>query len=265
MPITLHALALPRSGIALAATLVLALNAGAAQATALFEALLNSQLTITGYSDAAGNTLASSPAGLFIAADALVLSQDSDASGDAFADADGLAQVLALDPLDLTENDGLELEATVFGDALAPPTALAFAETLTEGNVFLDNRSTQGVFVTFLLDWFFDLEATVDRPASEFAEASFGLRVFDTSTSHLNVVEFLDTDTGGGARSGGDFLDFSVFVPAGGFNTLVVETDAFGQAGALAVPAPTPLALLALGLIGLGVGRVPRRSPAALA
>ena len=225
-------------------------------ATALFEAISDVSLTVTGFSGSNGQPLTNQPGDIIVSGDALVILNDTAETEDAIAISNPLAQVIG-NELDLGIDDGTLLEIDSFGDALAPPDASALVDVQTEGNIFIDNLSNStGYFVNFLLDFFYDVELAVDNLVTENATLELLVNVFDQDDNSFFAFDrFFDTDLGDqGIFTDTTFIDFSVFVAPNSSLTIIAENDALGTADSFAVAqvsAPTTLSLLILGLLGV--------------
>ena len=225
--------------------LALTLGASPARATALYDVLTSGTLTIEAIT---GGDLSE----LLIEGQSSVFDTDALESGEALAEADGVTL-----PEELTEfgvGDSIDVLALASGEA--GPGA-GSADSFFFGDGFLDifNQSTSATFtIDFLFDYTLSALALVDDPVAEFAFGLSALSLIADSVDDVLVDEIVEANTDF-ALSGGtvsDVLSFSLMVAPGESDLLTLTADADGSAvseGVAAVPAPSALALMALGLV----------------
>jgi hypothetical protein len=232
-------------GFGLLVALLLLPVPGDARAAALYAADVTAELTIQGFFDAEGISIAK-PADLVVDGSAALFDRSVTPSGNGTAAAPYTAMVQAADPLNLQLGEGLQLSAGASGSASAPPASSAESIARTNGRLFIDNRSASA---TYRLGFSLAVSWALDASAS----------VLATETAHADVMVLLESLSGGGLfdlsktadalASPGSQSDMALFtgqlvLAPRGFDELGLVADTTGAA--TAVPEPSTLLLVAL-------------------
>lgn len=147
------------------------------------------------------------------------------------------AAVLADDSLDLQLHDGVELFASVSGQA-GPESGSSYASAFTTGSIYLDNSAGQCAYdVCFNLSWEY---SALDAESVELLAGDF-------YTPDLFVCFLPDGDL---PLADSGMVSLRLSVEQGGFNQLVIGSYAQGQADVTPVPAP---GAALLGVFGMSV------------
>lgn len=226
--------------------------APAAGATAAYNAFAAFDLTLVSVLDDLGQD----PGGWFVDAEGFVIDISSAEIGNATSDA--VADVVGSPPIEMAIGQFFFHLSAADGMAVDGESN---SHALTDLGITIENDS--GGNLTFNFDW----TAAADAEASamfswEEAYASALVEVFDDNGDVDVLLGALVGPLYGPDQdliSLDDSGSFAMMLADGEFNfiTAYVDTDGYATAdpGAGAIPAPTSLLLLALGLIGLGVAR----------
>lgn len=140
-------------------------------------------------------------------------------------------------------------------DATADPNGFADALTLTDMVIAVENLSVDDEYeILFDLSYEVSASASVTDAVMEFAFADASVDILDV-LGDVDEIFFATADSEFGPPADSDTatLSFSLLLFPGDSNTLTMLVDA--EAFAAAVPEPGTVALLFLGLLGLGFAR----------
>jgi hypothetical protein len=225
-------------------------SADIAQAAGVYGAELTAQLTLTGFFDVEGTSIARPPE-LVIEGETMLLDQSTVVTGSAEAEAPFEAEVLAADPWSLTLGDGVSLRASSVGTA-AVPTGLSEALAATYGIVFFDNRSaTESFRVTFVLEYAWLLDVGLGAADAGMARADVTLLLASLSGGTLfgSFEEAIADPLAPGSRTDRGAFSGELLLAPLDFDELTLITDATGSAAV--VPEPPALSGSALSLLAL--------------
>lgn len=238
----------PRSGTALAlgcAALLAAAAPGTVSAFASFSAESRLELTLLGVTDSAGAPVGS---GWSVAGAGFVFSDFVDFVGDADADLIPTLQPAA----SIGVGEALFQSSRVEGSAAD---GSAIATLLTDLGITVENLLDSALRFTFGYDALVSAAVTATGPFDAgFAEA--GLRLFDdVGMVDLDLSVFVFDLAPPSSDEISEEGSFTLTLAGGGFGFLSGELDAQGLVQGAPGPLPSPgsLALVAAGVLGLGV------------
>ncbi|MCP3870908.1 MAG: PEP-CTERM sorting domain-containing protein [Gammaproteobacteria bacterium] len=228
----------------------------AAYATAMYDAASSGRLEITGIDYGAAD-----PGLVFIEGFGIASPPFEDNLGNASSTSEGSSTVLSADPLDMIPGDSVEQSTHVFGEASL--WGGTYSDMLTDGyiTVFNDDPGSD-ITISFKFSYELTVDSSVMGPG-EFAGAFADVSVFSDFDDYVDdfLESFSDFDLGisdGLITTGLIEVDFSLLIPAGFDDEVVVLMDADGVAAA--IPEPATLALLAIALLSLLMYRTKTQS-----
>lgn len=235
-------------------TAMLTLACGPVAAAALFFSSAQATLSITDISASGPDVMISGTA------DEVPFEQ---VMGSASANSVPIAIVDGVDPFNLGLGDGVSLDSAASGSAMG--VGDGFADTITEGAIFIDNQSNAAVSVSFSFEYDLNADVSVMDPVAEFAfaMAQFDVSSASTDIAGLPVIDFFelvesDSDLGGGAMPLSGLLSFDVTVAAGQSDIIIARASALAlgvSTAAVPLSAPPTALLLAFGFLALRRGR----------
>lgn len=223
-----------------------------ANAMAIYDALADLSLELTGVNNAIGAPVAEGWSVLVYSSRTSALSR-TDADGDASAT---IVPTLTTAPAGLSVGDSIFQSAEAYGEAT---NGRAISELFTDLGISVDNLSGEDLTFTFAYEVSAQVTVSGSVPDGDDASADAQLQIFDDLGSidialfpYAELIDDLLSDS---------MLDIGIFsftIPTGGTNEIGAFIDALGDATAEAVqgvPEPTILSLLGIGLFVVGYAR----------